>query len=424
MNEDFLKFVWKFGLLSPIPHFTVCGKKLQIIQPGIENMDAGPDFSNARIYIDDTLWAGNVEIHVKSSDWLKHQHNQNPSFNSVILHVVYHYDSPVSRINGDEIPALELKPYIIPEVHKKYRDLDQNKTWVPCASYLKTLNKEIIPFWLERLAIQRLERKASDIGALVDYYNSDWEQAFFIILGRAFGFRVNSQAFEALNKSIAFNILLRYQDDISQLEALLFGQSGLLDLQPNDPYVIFLQKEYKHLQTKHNLKPIEHYHWKLLRLRPVNFPTLRISQLAVLIHNKGRLFDAVLNCDNTDNLFEMFRAQATPYWNSHYVFGKTSSFKQKLLGNEAILSVLINTVIPFLFVYGKARDLPDIQERAIDFLSQLPAEHNTITNHWFEHGIFSKDALQSQALLQLKSQYCDAKKCLNCQIGTKILSPS
>lgn len=424
MNEDFLRYVWKFRRFSSIPMETSCGKSLEIINPGIENFDAGPDFTNARIRIDGTLWAGNIELHVKSSDWFRHSHHQNKAYNNIILHVVYQYDTQVHRENGELIPTLELEPLIIPKMLEKFKLLQQNSYWIPCQNQLKEVKGETLPFWFERLAIQRLERKAEDIESLVTYYNGDWEQAFFVMLGRAFGFGVNSQAFEMLNKSLSFNTLLRHRDTISHLEAFMFGQSGLLELQPFDPYVKFLQREYDHLAAKYQLKPMLHQQWKLLRLRPVNFPTLRMSQLAVLIHEKGRLFDAVLKCAKTEELFELFEAKTTPYWESHYVFGKTTGKKPKTLGKDAALSVLINAAIPFLFVYGKMRNLPEIQERAIDFLNQLPAEKNAIVNKFGQLGCKATNALRSQAMLQLKHHYCDLKKCLSCQIGNLILSPA
>jgi len=424
MNEDFLKYVWKYRRYASLPIATSCGKSLEIIHPGIENFDAGPDFSNARIRIEDTIWAGNIEIHVKSSDWFKHFHHQNKAYNNIILHVVYQHDADVFRQSGELIPTLALQACIIPQMLDKFRQLQQSNYWIPCQNHLKELNGDTLPFWFERLAIQRLERKSDDIESLVTYYNGDWEQAFFVMLGRAFGFGVNSQAFEMLNKSLSFTTLLRHRDNISHLEAFLFGQSGLLELQPFDPYVKYLQREYEHLSAKYQLKPMAHQQWKLLRLRPVNFPTLRMSQLAVLIHEKGRLFDAVLQCGSAHELFEIFEAKTTPYWETHYVFGKTTGKKSKTLGKDAALSVLINAAVPFLFVYGKIRNLPEIQERAVDFLNQLPAEKNAIVNRYEQLGCKATNALRSQSLLQLKSHYCDHKKCLSCHIGNLILSPS
>ncbi|MCB2197575.1 MAG: DUF2851 family protein [Bacteroidetes bacterium] len=419
MKEEFLHYIWKYQLFSNSALKTTHNKSVQIIKPGMHNHDSGPDFFNAKIKIEDTIWAGNVEIHINSSDWYKHNHQDDGAYNNVVLQVVYTHDKDITRANGETIPTVEL--CFDKKLLDNYETLIQQETWIPCEHDLNKVDSFTIQNWIEKLAVERLEEKSDRIYDLLKQTNNSWEEAFYIQLARNFGFKLNAEPFEQLTKSLPLTYLAKHKDNLFQIEALLFGQAGFLDENEGDEYFQKLKQEYLYLKKKFNLKGIERHLWKFLRSRPGNFATIRIAQFAQLIHRSAALFSKVLQTENVKEFYTLFYIVPSDYWENHYQFNKESVKKSKSLGKSAIDILLINTIIPFLFVYGKAKGLIDLQNRAIEFLEAIKPEKNSIITKWSNLGIKSASAFETQALIQLKNRYCNHKKCLNCQIGNSLI---
>jgi len=419
MREEFLHYIWKYKLFKNQNLKTQNQEKLEIINQGIHNFDAGPDFLNARIKIDKTIWAGNVEIHINSSDWYKHNHQEDKAYDNVILQVVSNYDKDVFRTDGQLIPTLVI------EFEKKllnnYEYLIKNEYWISCQNEITQVDSFTIYNWIEKLAVERLEEKSERILNLLEQTNNSWENAFYVQLASNFGFKLNSMPFELLAKSLPLTYIAKHKDNLFQIEALLFGQAGFLEDQSGDEYFNQLQKEYTYLKKKFKLKHIEGHLWKFLRSRPGNFPTIRIAQFSKLIYSSTSLFSKILEAATIQDLYSLFIVYPSEYWENHYVFNKKSVKKRKSLGKSAVDIILINTIIPFLFIYGVIKGKPEYKTRAIEFLETMKPEKNAIIAKWNELGIGSKDAFHSQALIQLKNKYCNHKKCLNCQIGNSII---
>ena len=420
MKESILHYVWQNKLFATHDLQTTDGEKLEIIDVGRNNTDAGPDFFNAKIRIGDTLWAGNVEIHTCSSDWYKHNHQSDKSYDSVILHVVSKADSVVFRRDGDRIPQLEL---IYPkQIDANYEQLFDQQKWIPCSDKIRLVSPIFIQSWESALLAERLEQKLNSIDKLLTGSNQHWEEAFYITLARNFGFGTNSQAFESLAKSLPLSVLGKHKDDIFQLEALLFGQAGLLNGDKQDDYSGKLKKEYDFLSLKYGLSSIDGSQWKLLRLRPDNFPYIRIAQFAALIQNSTKLFSRIVEDPKIETIRKMFDSEPSSYWRSRYLFASRSPVHDKKLGVQSINGILINTVVPFLFCYANHKNNDELKSTAIQMLEEVPAERNAIINGWHELGLKAETAFDTQALIQLKKQYCDEKKCLRCRIGHKVLT--
>lgn len=418
MKESILHYIWQFRLFPVQDLKTTDGQTVEIIDPGKPNTDAGPDFFNAKIKIDNTLWAGNIEIHSLSSDWVRHHHTTDKAYDNVILHVVNKADANVFRTNGDSVAQLELA---VPDhIRTNYDELLREKKWIPCADKIHQVPLFLVNDWKNSLLVERLEQKTEMIETLLSQSNNHWEEAFYVSMARSFGFGTNSEAFERLARSLPMSILAKHKDNIFQLEAMLFGQAGLLENTVNDEYQLNLQKEYRFLQSKYQLKPIESSEWKLLRLRPDNFPHVRLSQFAALIHRSTKLFSKIIESDNLQVMRGLFICEVSDYWKKHFLFGKESSVSGKRLGSKSIDILLINTVVPFLFAYFKKKNSDN--DIALKLLELIPAEKNVIIRKWMELGIGAFSAFDSQALLQLKKKYCDEKKCLRCRIGHKVLS--
>jgi curved DNA-binding protein CbpA len=422
MTEDFLHYVWKFRLFDMNDLKTDEGEDLMIVKTGEHNSHAGADFFNSKIKIGTTLWAGNVEIHLQTDDWNKHNHQHDKAYNNVILHVVYDSDSSAIIIDKRLIPVLELKGKIKRKIWDNYEELIENKDWIPCEKQIKTVDRFTIDNWLERILIERLERKTGEILTSLNQNNNNWEETFYRYLAKNFGYKINALPFELLAKSIPNSILAKHKDNINQIEALLFGQAGMLNDDLNDEYYNRLKKEYEFLKHKHNLLPIDESLWKFLRLRPVGFPSVRIAQFAQLINHSSHLFSKVLEVRSTLELSKLFNVATSDYWDEHYTFGKNSVTKSKHLGKDFINNIIINTIVPFLFVYGKKKGENKQADKAFRFLEELAPEKNSILTKWKEIGIVAKNSYQSQALLELKNEYCLPKKCLTCSIGNKILN--
>lgn len=420
MKEAVLHYVWQQKLFFSDGLTTTDGEDVLVIDAGKPNTDAGPDFFNAKISIGGTIWAGNIEIHSRSTDWQRHNHQNDKAYDTVILHVVDTADTAVFRTNGEKISQLELRfpAYIV----SNYDELIQSKKWIACEGKTGNIQPVYIQSWKNALLTERLQRKTEDIENLLTEYNQHWEEAFYITLARNFGFGTNSDAFEGLARSLPLQIPGKHKDQLFQIEALLFGQAGLLTGSMPDKYSQQLQQEYHFLQKKYALKPLESSRWKLLRLRPDNFPHLRIAQFAALIHSSSKLFSKITEEPDIRMLGSLFTAHPSVYWKNHYRFGHESPAKDKALGNNSVNILLINTVIPFLFHYGVRKDIPEMKEKAIRLLEQLPPEKNSIITAWGNLGFSSQSAYDSQALLELKKNYCDDKKCLRCRIGHKVLT--
>lgn len=420
MKEEFLHYLWKYKLYTRENLKTYSGESVEILNHGVHNFDSGPDFFNAKIKIDDTIWAGNVEVHINSSDWFVHQHNTDKAYDNVVLQVVLNHDKEVYRTNGQRIQTLELK--FDKELYSNYKNLIEKETWIPCQDEIQLIDSFKMNSWLEKLSVERLEQKSNNINETLQRLNNSWETAFYYMLARNFGFKLNSDPFEMLAKSLPINYLAKHKDNLFQIEALLFGQAGFLEDNNGDEYYLNLRKEYQFLKTKFKLKSIEKHLWKFLRTRPGNFPTIRIAQFAQLIYKSKSLFSKIIETKNIDDYYELLNSKTSEYWNTHYVFNKESVFKSKLLGKSAIDIVLINTVVPFLFVYGKAKGQYEFQEKAINLLENIKAEKNTIISNWGDLNVKAKSAFDTQALIQLKNNYCNEKNCLNCQIGNTLIN--
>jgi len=420
MKESILHYVWQNKLFTAHDLQTTDGEKLEVVDVGRINTDAGPDFFNAKIRIGETLWAGNVEIHTNSTDWYKHNHHSDRVYDSVILHVVLHADAEVYREDGDRIPQLALK--YPGQIDINYEQLFSDLKWIPCSDKINSVPSIFIQSWKSALLTERLEQKMNAIELLLKDNNQHWEEAFYITLARNFGFGTNSQAFESLAKSISIAVLSKHKDNIIQLEALLFGQSGLLTSEKQDDYSRNLKKEYEFLKTKYGLTPIDGSQWKLLRLRPENFPYVRIAQFAGLIHTSTKLFSKIVEHPEIESLQKLFDCEPSNYWKSSYLFSNVSTLHIKKLGIQSINGIIINTVIPFLFCYASHKNNEDLRDKSIRLLEEIPAEHNSIINGWHKLGMMCESAFDSQALLQLKKVYCEQRNCLRCRIGLKVLT--
>lgn len=419
MTEDFLHYIWQHQLLNKENLFSVNNERIELISPGTHNTDAGPDFSNSRIKINDTIWAGNIEIHTDSANWKAHKHHTDKAYNNVILHVVSKYTQPAFNANGNEIPTFEL--IISDDIKGNYQKLKASTAAIPCSPELNIVNSFTLKMWLDRLCIERLEDKTEIIKTLLKQNNNNWEESFYLILAKSFGFKTNALPFEMLARLTPFKLIEKYSSKLHQLESLLFGQAGFLEVETNDTYSEALSKEYRYLSKIHKLKPIEKHLWKFLRLRPSNFPIIRIAQFAALINNSSRLFSKILDAKDIKTLQKLLSCKVSDYWKTHYTFGKTSNFQDKKIGITAINGLLINTIIPFLFIYGKERGLDEVCARAINFLELLPNEKNSIITKWIDNKVIATNAAQSQALIQLYNNYCTEKNCLYCQIGNSII---
>ncbi len=420
MKEEFLHYIWQYRLTGKTLKLAG-GEDCMVKDPGMPNTDSGPDFFNARVRTGNTTWAGNVEIHVNASEWFEHNHHKDKAYDNIILHVVYNKDAEIKRTNGELIPTLELKDKFNAGLYERYSDLMSSLSWIPCEGSIHEADRFILNNWLDRMLVERLEKKGRAIEKSLKLNGNNWEQAFYIIIARNFGFRVNALPFELLAGSLPLAYLAKHKDNKMQIEALLFGQAGLLKGKYKDEYPLKLQKEYAFLRKKFMLSPIDPHLWRFMRLRPSNFPTIRLSQFADLIHRSSHLFSKTIEADSIKKLVQLFDVSASEYWETHYRFGKTSAKRRKILGKSAIYLILINTVIPFMFIFGKERNNQILIDRSVKLLDQLPGENNSIIRKWQQLGMSTRTAFSTQALLQLRESYCSEKKCLSCAIGNNLL---
>jgi hypothetical protein len=425
MNEEFLHWLWKYNLYDQENLFDNEKNKILVLDPGEYNRDSGPDFFNARILIAGTVWAGNVEIHTKSSHFDNHGHQNDPAFNNVILHIVSEFDKPVFNAKGEELLTAEIS--FDSSLYEKYISLVNNPYIIACQDDIRKIDKILVNHWFSSLVIERFQAKSDLILKIFSQTGNDWDESFYRILTRYFGFRVNTEPFEMLAAALPFRIIRKHTDNIFQIEALLFGTAGLLETglfkeAISDEYYRSLIKEYAILSAKYSLQPLHGWLWKFARLRPANFPTIRLSQLAAMLSVAGGLFSRVLEATDVNQIKELFEVAASPYWDDHFVFGKKSRNIKKNTGSLAGDILLINAVIPMIFVYGQSRDCQNRSERALSFLENIGPEDNIITSEWREAGILAESAFYSQALIQLRNEYCKKRKCLDCRIGNRIIS--
>ena len=421
--ETLLHYVWKYKLYESANSVTSEGKTIEIIDSGVYNSNAGPDFFNAKIKMDGKIWVGNVEIHTTASDWYKHRHYTDKAYNSVVLHVVEFLDvSEVFDRLGRSIPQWVME---IPEhIKTNYRFLLNSDLSVPCLIKIREIPEIYLSDWKNALLIERLERKTNDLLHLLDEYKDDWNEVFYITLARNFGFGINNDAFERLAKSLPLKVVLKHQSSPIQIEALFLGQAGLLEeeRENKEEYYTKLRKEYFFLRKKYKLKTLEPYIFKSLRIRPNNFPHIKILQLAGIISKKQGLFAQILEITEEEKFYSLFVSDLSEYWLTHYHFEKVSVKKTKYLGLQARQVLLINVVVPLFFTYGKKKNSEQYIERAIRLLESLKPENNFITTLFSHAGINIENACDTQALIQLKREYCEKKKCIFCRIGHKLLA--
>lgn len=416
MTEQLLQYIWQFQYFNPGQLTTSTGENIIIINRGTLNRNQGPDFINASIKIGDTTWAGNIELHVNASQWEEHKHSGDKNYNNVILHVVWENDIELNL----PFPVLELQQYVSKILLNKYNALMIAATFIPCEKNI-TLVKDITWLaWKERLMIERLQAKAAVINGYLKETNMHWEEVCWWMMARNFGMKVNNDAFEKIARSISVNILAKHKNQLLQLEALLLGQASLLVYAAGDKYVEMLQKEFLFLKKKYQLVDVPNavHH---LRMRPANFPAVRLAQLAMLVHNSSHLFSKMVEIEDVKELKKLLDVTANDYWHYHYVPGESSDYKEKRTGSQLIDNIIINTIAPLLFAYAKHTGEVRHKNKALQWLEQIAAEKNQIIRNFTALGISTKTALDSQALIQLKNTYCDHKRCLECAAGNAIL---
>jgi Protein of unknown function (DUF2851) len=424
MNEKLLHFIWKFRLFDQSNLVTTEDEPVELVNQGMYNTNAGADFQQAKIRIGKTLWAGNVEIHIRSADWLAHRHNTDAAYNNVILHVVFEQNGTTARrLNGEDIPTIELKSRIKPELLSRYEELEKRKDWIPCARFFKDANPFVTRSFLDRLLVERLEGKVAQVNALLEASDNDWENVMFQMIARYLGASINKEEFQTLAKSLPVKIWAKYNHDSMQIEALVFGQAGFLETPFDDDYPNQLRKEYNYLKRLHQLEPMEKHVWKFLRLRPANFPSVRMAQLAALMCKEVKLLSQILEARDVKLVHDFFDIEVSDYWHSHYQFDRPSRKSDRSLGTGMKNILLINVVAPVLFAYGKYKGNEDYCERAIQLLESCRPESNTVIDGWKAMDMKPANAFESQYLLQLKGEYCDKFRCLDCAIGHGILAP-
>jgi|SRR5688572_21697717 len=417
MTERLLQYIWQFQYYNKNELNTTSGEDLVIIHPGNYNTHQGPDFLEGRIRIGGNTWIGNIELHVNESDWHRHQHSLDKNYNNVILHVVWSSDELYS---GHEIPTLNLSDRVPKILLQQYYYWMKGDYFIPCESTAGYADELVWTSWKERLVMERLERKSEYVLSLLKKGNFHWEEILWWMMARNFGLSVNADAFGEMAASIPYNLLAKHRKQIHQLEALMFGQAGLLDTEFDDKYPAMLKKEYLFLKKKYKLEKIllpVHF----LRMRPACFPTVRLAQLAMLIHSTGNIFSVLLNASTINEIKMLLNVTANDYWHYHFRFGETTVYQPKILGREMINNILLNTVITVLFAYGKYHREHAFQHKAIEWINELPPEHNAVITKFRGIGVTIRNASESQSLIELKSQYCDRKRCLDCAIAGAVL---
>jgi hypothetical protein len=425
MQESLLHYIWQFQYFNRENLQTTNGESISVFHPGFRNSDAGPDFLNARVKIGELEWIGSVEIHIQSSGWRDHKHDLDPAYENVVLHVVWKDDFSVARKDDSILPTLELKEKVEESLLFRYNKIFLNPETIPCASSIAQVNALTTLSMLDKALMSRLENKAQVITQTLLKNNNDWEETCYQMLCRNFGFKVNADAFAILSHALPYKVIMKHADKQIQIEALLFGQAGLLDESSNDEYFILLKREYSLLSQKFNLldKKMKKTQWKFLRLRPANFPTIRISQLAALLFRQRNIFSKFIEVESYKDLVKLLTTVQSEFWRHHYLFDKYIEENIPSLGKMSIENLIVNTVVPMLAAYGKSKDDQQLIDRAVNILQEVNAEDNMIIKKWNSLGIRSKTAFDSQALLELHNNFCLRRRCLDCTIGSSLIRP-
>ena len=427
--EQLLHYVFKHKMFPLRELQTIDGKSVEVIDPGLHNRNAGPDFFNAKVRIGNTMWVGNVEIHDKSSDWYLHGHDKDSNYDNVVLHVAGVIDTDVKTSRGEYLPQMQLD--VPQQVKEHYDELLSTDSYPPCYKVIPSLTTLMVHAWMAALQTERLEHKTEAIRHRAELCGDSWEDVYFMTLARNYGFGINGEVFEQWARNIPLQAIAHHRDDLFQIEAIFMGQAGLLELEAvpdyyqqtalNEGYFAKLRNEYLYLAHKFSMKPMDYKFWRFLRLRPQNFPHIRISQLANLYYQRKAGLSQLMECETIEQLKTILSSHVTPYWETHYTFGSTSNKNEKHLSYGSINLLMINTAIPMLFAIGRHRGKEVLCDRAFDFLEQLKAENNHIIRMWQQVGLEVKTAGDSQALIQLKKEYCDKKDCLRCRFGYEYL---
>jgi hypothetical protein len=420
MKEDFLHYLWKFKKFDTLNLKTSNQEEIIISNVGQYLELAGPDFFNAQITIGNQKWAGNVEIHIKSSDWYIHNHEKDTSYENVILHVVWEHDSEIYRSNNTEIPVLELKKYVSADIVNNYQKLLTPKSWIFCEKQLKEIPQFALINWQERLFFERLERKSKPILDLLESTNNNWEAVLFCLLAKNFGLNTNGEIFLKIAQSIPFSVIRKECFEVENLEALLFGSAGLLEVEKEDNYFNVLKFRYFYLLHKYQIEKSCIEPVQFFKHRPDNFPTIRLSQLANLYHKQQNLFSKINDLNSLEAIYKIFSVSVAPYWQNHYQFDKESPKKKKTLSQSFVDLIVLNTIIPLQFAYAKSQG-KEVSEDLISILNEVEPEKNSIMDKFSSFGLKPKNAFETQSLLQLKNEYCNKSKCLDCAIGMELL---
>ena len=416
MKEDFLHYIWNNKKFDFSSLTTVCNKKLAIIDTGRHTQASGADFFNAQLVIDNLRWAGNVEIHLNASDWYLHNHHIDSNYDNVILHVVWNYDMDVYRKDNSAIPVLQLKDYVYPNTNDSYMDLTQTKSWIFCENQIDEIEQSVWNSWKDKLFVERVEQKTALVRQLLVQNKNDWEAALFCMLAKSFGLNTNGEIFFKIAQSIPFQIIRKESSEVENIEALLLGRAKLLNQNFEDNYLKALQQRWLYLKTKHQLQDLHIDSVEFFKHRPDNFPTIRLAQLAMLYHKNQSLFDQLTQTDSLQKVYELFQTEPSLYWKTHYVLDKESPEKRKALSRGFIDLLIINSLIPIRFAYDQYQHKQP--NTALKKLAQhIKPEQNTIIERFKKIGIHAQNAFDTQSLLQLKKQYCEHKRCLDCDIG-------
>ncbi|MGC8823524.1 MAG: DUF2851 family protein [Bacteroidales bacterium] len=420
MSEEFLHYLWQRHLFDRSVYSLANGERLEIISPGLRNTDAGPDFYNVRIKLEDTLWVGSCEMHVYSSDWYRHEHHINPLYDNVILHVVYKNDQPVVNSKGIPVPTIELSfDAELLDIYQRYQLIQDD---IRCKQYIRRIEPIYLADLMSKMVVERLIQRAQLVHQLLEASHYDWELCAMIWLGKAFGFKVNEAPFEMLIRSIPLAVLQRSAHQLFTLEALLFGQAGLLHENFQEAYPQQLYREYTFLRHKFNLSPIDGHLWKKMRIRPANFPALRIAQLAAFIHKSPAFFQQLLEIKSSKQILSFFEITASEYWNNHYQLDVPARVYPKKLSQSSILLLAINALVPLMFAYGHEKDIDEYRELAVRILEEIEPEQNSIIQKWHAAGITAHHASESQGLIQLYNKHCLLQRCLQCEMFNQIMT--
>jgi len=425
MQESLLHYIWQFQYFDRAQLQTTGKENITVFDPGYRNSHSGPDFSNARIRIGDIEWVGSVEIHIHSSGWNDHHHQTDPAYDNVILHVVWKEDSAILRQDSTILPTLELKGKVSDSLLMRYQKLVHNPETIPCAASIRQISEVTTASMVERALLTRLETKAGVITQMLAENQYDWEETCYQLLCRNFGFKVNGDAFLNLSKSLPYKVMMKHADKTMHVEALLFGQAGLLEEPSDDPYYKVLQREYGVLGQKFGLMDsrMSKVQWRFLRLRPANFPSIRIAQLAALLTSERNIFSRLVEASSCQELYQILGTRQSDYWLHHYVFNRYIEEEIPAFGKSSIDNIIINTVVPLIVCYGKQKDDQVFVDRALDILLGVSAEENAITKKWDMLGIKCRTAFDSQGLLELYNNYCQRRRCLDCSIGSFLVRP-